>query len=243
MPVGAGGRARRTASSQGVDEEAGAQGGAVRRGTRRAPHRAAPADRDRGDREQQRPEGGRGHRAQQLGQCPLAAAQPARREQAHGDMRGQQQPGGRRVGVREQQREPVGVGTGHPGQRRADMGVAAAQHVPADRAQRTGERAARAAVADLLAGGEDGVGGQFQRDQQGGDPAEAALAARQGVGEDEHGARDGGHRVQRQRDLGQQDVRRGAERHDHSREQRRAHGSESGPGYVHSRRRVWHVRR
>ena len=116
---------------------------------------------------------------------------------------------------------PVGVGAGHPGQRGADA-AAAAQHVEADRAQRAGDRAARRAVTDVLAGGEDGVGGQLQRDQQGGDPPEAALPARQGVGEGEDGGRERGHRGQRQRDPGQQHVRRGGERHDECREQRRA---------------------
>ena len=75
-------------------------GGAGRGGrrTRAGPHR------HRGDREQQRPEGGGGHGPQQLGQRPLAAPQPGGGEQADADVRGEQQPGGGRVGVGEQAR-------------------------------------------------------------------------------------------------------------------------------------------
>ncbi|CAM5511742.1 hypothetical protein SGLAM104S_08247 [Streptomyces glaucescens] len=88
---------------------------------------------------------------QQLGQRLLAAAQPGRRQQTHADVRAQQQPGGLRVGVGEQCGDPFGAGwCGHPGQGGAHL-AAAAQHVQADRAQRTGHRAARAAVAGVLA--------------------------------------------------------------------------------------------
>jgi hypothetical protein len=195
-----------------------------------------PAHGHRGDREQQRPEGRGRHRAQQLGQRPLTAAQPGGGEQTDPDVRAEQRPGGRRVGLGEQGRQPVAALGGVPGgpdERCAHAGAVAAQHVEADGAQRARDGPAHPAVADVLAGGEDGVGGQLQRDQQGGDPPEGTLPPRQGVRQEEHGGGDRGHRVQRQRDPGQQHVRRGAERHDDCREQRRAYGSELGSGYVH----------
>ncbi len=150
-------------------------------------------------------------------------------------MGAEQQPGGLRIGVGQQVGEPVGAGPlGDRCQRGADPGAVTAQHVQADRAQRARDRAGRGAVTGVLAGGEDGVGGQLQRDQQRRDPPEAALAPGQRVGDDEHGGRDQRHRVERQRDPGQQHVRRGAECHDECREQRRAQCSQSDPGYVHS---------
>lgn len=105
-------------------------------------------DGHRGDRDQQGPEGGRGHRVQELGQGPLAAPQPGCREQTHTDVRDEQQPGGGRVGVREQRRGGLGFAARDAGQRGADL--AAAQHVEADRAQRARDRAARLAVTGVL---------------------------------------------------------------------------------------------
>ncbi len=101
---------------------------------RQPAYRAEPYG-HRGDRDQQGPEGGRGHRAQHLVQGAVAAAQPGGREQPDADMGGEQQPGGGRVGLREQGGGTVAAAAGHVGQRGAHA-AAAAQHVEADRAQR-----------------------------------------------------------------------------------------------------------
>ena len=102
----------------------------------------------------------------------------------------EQQPGGGRVGVREQRRRPGRRRPPvDPGQRGADRcRRRTARPQPTERSgPATGPPAC--AVTDVLAGGEDRVGGQLQRDQQGGDPPEAALAAGQRVRDGEDGDR------------------------------------------------------
>src|SRR5690606_4221768 len=87
----AGRGARRPAPSQGVHEEQVAAGGGAHRRTARAAGLGHTAHGHRRDRQQQRPERGRRHRAQHLRQRPLAAPQPGRREQADPDARAEQQ--------------------------------------------------------------------------------------------------------------------------------------------------------
>ena len=106
----------------------------------------------------------------------------------------------------------------------------------ADRAQRARRRGRPPAVTDVLARGEDRVGGQLQRDQQGGDPAEAALAARRARRRGRRRPRRArAHGAQRQRDPGEQHMGRGARASRRQRVNSAARsGSELGPGYVHS---------
>ncbi|AKA08659.1 hypothetical protein SAZ_14065 [Streptomyces noursei ZPM] len=114
--------------------------------------------------------------------------QPAGREQADGQVRGEQQPAGGRLDRGQAVREGGGC-------RRA--GAAPAQQVHPDGVQRAGERAAGRAVARLLPGGEDGVGGELQGDQQGGGPPVAALPAGVRVGRGEDRGADRGERRRR----------------------------------------------
>ncbi len=110
----------------------------------------------------------------------------------------------------------------HPGQRGAPF-AAPAQQVDADGAQRPGERAAGRAVTGVLSGGEDGVGGQFQRQQERGDRAVAALPAGQCVRRGEDPAQSATTVTGRQRFPGEQDMGGRGEGDAQGGEQRRPH--------------------
>ncbi len=155
-------------------------------------------------------------------------------------MGGEQQPRHGRPGVRQQGGGAV-ARPGHVGERgahradardpgpaRADL-AAAAQHVEAHRAQRARDRAAGRPVAEVLAGGEERVGGQLQRDQQPRDRPEAALPAGQRIrhGEDHRGQQTD--RGQRQRDPGEQHVGRRGQGDDERGEDCRARDPELRP--------------
>ncbi|CAM5637356.1 hypothetical protein SCYAM73S_01555 [Streptomyces cyaneofuscatus] len=190
-----------------------------------------------GDRGEQRPERHQGRRAHQTRQRRLAAPQPGGREQPDGHMGGEQQPRHGRTRLRQQGRRAV-ARTGHPGERgahradardprpgRADL-AAPAEHVEADRAQRARDGPAGRPVTEVLAGGEERVGRQLQRDEQPRDGAEAALPPGQRVRhaeDDRREERDGG---QRQRDPGEQHMGRRGQGDDERGEKRRAHHPE-----------------
>src|SRR3954447_9515474 len=98
-------RARRSTPSQGVHEDLVENDGRTAAGAHRAGRLRLPPHGQRGGHEEERPEGRGGHGPQQLGQGPLAAAQPGGREKADTEVSAQQQPGGLWVGVREQAAE------------------------------------------------------------------------------------------------------------------------------------------